>query len=197
MCVAPFVPVEGGERHGIHVLLDTVRHEVYGVRSTAVQVRPCVGRGDGSVNETRRGCVSARGCPRDPERRRSAAIMWSLPRQFLSVLVFWKGSLVSQGFDDLQMTRCSLCSSRAHQVVGRLQNTFFHPETSSIGHWDMWLPTGARGSLEPRSLTNTDVTPPICFNSRLQGVTSCQPKERHEHERAVQVSYRAKRRSPS
>ena len=46
----------------------------------------------------------------------------------------------------------------------------------------------ARGSSGPRGLTHIDVTPPIRLNPRLQGVASRQHKERHEHQRDLQVS---------
>ena len=99
-----------------------------------MQIR--VGHDDGSAGD----------CTRDSERRRNAAIMWFLPKQFFSLLVLWKCSLVPEGFDCSHRTRCSLYLSRAHQVLGRLPDTFFEPDTSITEYWDMRLPTEARGT---------------------------------------------------
>ena len=68
--------------------------------------------------------------------------MWFLPKQFFSLLVLWKCSLVPEGFDCSHRTRCSLYLSRAHQVLGRLPDTFFEPDTSITEYWDMRLVHG-------------------------------------------------------
>ena len=84
-----------------------------------------------------------RGCTLDSERRRSAAIMWSLLAQFLSALVLWKCSLVPHGSDGWQnssrsrMTRCSLYSSRVHQVEGWPSDTFFQADKPISQYWDL------------------------------------------------------------
>ena len=101
--------------------------------------------------------------------------MWFLPKQFFSLLVLWKCSLVPEGIGLFAQDKMFVGTCRgAHQVPGRLPDTTFEPDTSITEYLDMRLPAEARGS-SGGGLENIVVILLISFDSRPQGVPEGAP----------------------